>query len=258
MKNSNFFNALMGALFLAVVSFVVACQVEPTVTPTAGNDGGKNCDPISQSDLNLHNRIMANVLDGNISSATSADLVNGALDIIEQERGKDYDRDAIVKEAVAYADNYTGAPTSSLIARYAKEGLISANEREAMDNINGFMGGADQNTLSECLSNLSTAKARYVDNNKSLSACERTGLNNFISICSNSAELYYRYTDGSFQGRSSFWRCIKNNIWKILAEDALGVSYGLKLCAVFPKACPIVIPLMIAAGSGFAIVKYCG
>ncbi len=261
MKNSKIYNAFAFICFTILFAFIIACQKDTAATENQQQEASQesSCEPVSQADLDLHNRVMTQFLEGRLDASSHESLIAGTVAIVEQDRGTRYDREVVMREATNYLNEYGGLDSRPLIDKFYRDSKISGREYNALINIDATMSSASLETLDECLEQLNSVEVDFIDNNRELQSCEKIRLKSVLAVCKNSAGLYFRYiSNGDIQLRGGFFKCIKKNLWKILLADGVGAIQGGAACLIWPPSCAILLPVLMAIGSGAAIAFFCG
>ncbi len=212
--------------------------------------------------LEIHDRVMLQILNHEIIPDANGHLASGVATNVISEMNIT-ENVALITDVIAeHEAEYGGLTPVQANTKMLHDSLISSAQFAVLSNIEAFMSTADNESLASFLANCDYAQAQYVTNNPTLSENEKGIINMYLKVCKNSAQLYYSLPNGGENpNRScaggSCKKCLKSNIFYIVAGDAAGAIAGIGACLLLPPACIALLPALMAVGSGASILMFC-
>jgi hypothetical protein len=137
---------------------------------------------------------------------------------------------------------------------------MSKKAVEVFNQIDDYMLVKDLGSYREIALEISNVQKIFIDDNSELSDFDKHQLTSFLLIIDNSAEHYKEHYEGIdlTNSRERCGKCLRRNLWQILLGDGVGGAVlGITGCLVFPPACPAIIPVLLAIGSGGVAAVRC-
>ena len=201
-----------------------------------------------------HNQIMDNLLNGEYDNLNNDGFVNSVISTIETKGNTTFSFEE--KEFIHNMnENFIDVSTSVMVDLSIENGYMSSEAGEIFLDIDSHMQTVAYNNYDDAKRDIDYLQTEFVDKNMNLTLSDKNLLSVLIKTMDNSAYHYKELYTQDNRGKCS--KCIKKNIGFILLADGIGAVQGLVGCLIFPPSCAILIPALMAVGSGGAMIAKC-
>lgn len=256
---------IVALLSLAVFAFSY-CKKEKIETSllatkisTVANEGYK-CPEDLKDALAIHNKVMNEVFNGQFTGSNYTEFVQFVTNSVETKVGISLTKEQRQFVQDVFNKYINTASFGQTVSNLLGDNLISANVADVLMQIDREVENANDSTYEQIHGRIVVFQKNLVDLNPNLSSDEKCQLTAFLTICENGAYNYrseYEDNSGGVQDRESCKKCLKKKIWQILLGDGAGGILGAVACAIWPPACPVLLPVIIAIGSAGVLAVRC-
>lgn len=201
-----------------------------------------------------HNQIMDNLLNGEYDDLSNIGFVNSVINTVETKSNTTFSLEE--KEFIHNMnENFINVSTSDMVDLSIEKGYMSSQVGKTIMDIDGHMQTVEYNNYDDAKRDLEYLQSSFIDKNVDLTTSDKNLLTVLVKTMDNSAKHYENLYKLDERGKCG--KCIRNNIGNILLADGVGSVQGLVGCLIFPPSCAVLIPALMAVGSGGAMIAKC-